>query len=205
VAKPFTEAGIARRLKHAHQPGVIASTDGAAWVPETTGFRCAAVLLPLAWIADEWHLVFTRRTDAVEHHKGQVSFPGGGCDVDEPTPEDTALREAHEEIGLRPQDVHLLGRLDDMVTITGFRVTPVVGVLPWPYKFVISPREVSRVFTAPLAWLAGRENWVERLVTPKGVPRPLPVVIYRPYEGEVIWGATARMVLNFLQVMGLKK
>jgi 8-oxo-dGTP pyrophosphatase MutT (NUDIX family) len=202
VMTTLTEEVIAKKLRRACRPGRIASTDGVAPWPEDAKLRCAAVLMPLAWFADEWHLLFTRRTDAVAHHKGQVSFPGGACDADEATPEATALREADEEIGLRPRDVRLLGRLNDMVTITGYRVTPVAGVIPWPYKFIMSPREVSRVFAVPLSWLARRENWEERMATPKGILRAFPVIIYRPYDGEIVWGATARMTLIFLKVLG---
>jgi 8-oxo-dGTP pyrophosphatase MutT (NUDIX family) len=201
--KSLTETCITRRLHKTYRPGRITSTDGVAPWPDDAELRCAAVLMPLACIEGEWHLLFTRRTDAVAHHKGQVSFPGGACDADETTPEATALREADEEIGLHPRHVRLLGRLDDMVTITGYRVTPVVGVIPWPYKFIMSPREVSRVFSVPLAWLARRENWEERMATPKGVLRAFPIVIYRPYDGEIVWGATARMTLIFLKVLGL--
>src|SRR5258707_13783424 len=110
------------------------SSDGYAEIDLTDEIRlrCAAVLVPLVWHQDEWHLLFTRRTDKVESHKGQVSFPGGACDEGETTPEQTALREAEEEIGIHSGDVRVLGRLTNMITITSFRVTPVVGVIQWP-------------------------------------------------------------------------
>jgi 8-oxo-dGTP pyrophosphatase MutT (NUDIX family) len=202
---PITEAEISACLQRAYFPDIIASTDGYAEMYENVVLKCAAVLIPLAWYKDEWQLVFTRRTDTVEHHKGQVSFPGGGCDADESTPEATALREAGEEIGLEPFDVRLLGRLNDVITITRYRVTPVVGVMPWPYRVRPEPGEVARVFTIPLLWLADRRNWVEQPVTPSGAPRPFPVVLYHEYDGEVLWGASARMMLNFLSVLGLQK
>jgi len=201
----LTEATITERLRRAYQPGVIASTDGYAEMYENVRLKCAAVLIPLAWWKDEWHLVFTRRTEGVEHHKGQVSFPGGGCDLDETTPEETALREAREEIGLKPEDVRLLGRLNDVVTITGYRVTLVVGVMPWPYEVRLEPAEVGRVFTIPLLWLAEQKNWEEQPITPDGTPPPFPVVKYHEYDGETLWGASARMTLNFLSVLGLIK
>jgi 8-oxo-dGTP pyrophosphatase MutT (NUDIX family) len=201
----LTEATITERLRRAYQPGVVASTDGYAEMYENVRLKCAAILIPLVWWKDEWHLVFTRRTEVVEHHKGQVSFPGGGCDLDETTPEETALREAREEIGLKPEDVRLLGRLNDVVTITGYRVTPVVGVMPWPYEVRLEPAEVGRVFTIPLLWLAGRKNWEEQPITPEGTLRPFPVVKYHEYDGETLWGASARMMLNFLSVLGLIK
>lgn len=201
----LTEATITERLRRAYQSGVVASMDGYTEMYENVRLKCAAILIPLVWWKDEWHLVFTRRTEVVEHHKGQVSFPGGGCDLDETTPEETALREAREEIGLKPEDVRLLGRLNDVVTITGYRVTPVVGVMPWPYEVWLEPAEVGRVFTIPLLWLAGRKNWEEQPITPEGTPRPFPVVKYHEYDGETLWGASARMTLNFLSVLGLIK
>ncbi|MGB8215423.1 MAG: CoA pyrophosphatase [Anaerolineales bacterium] len=199
---PLTEEFINQRLQAAYQPGVIASTDGYAGLYENVALKCAAVLVPMAWWNEEWQLVFTRRTDTVEHHKGQVSFPGGGCETGESTPEATALRETKEEIGVRPEDVRLLGRLNDILTITHYRVTPVVGVVPWPYPLQIEPAEVGRVFTIPLVWLAGRDHWDEQPITPEGFPRPFPVLRYHPYDGEILWGATARMTQNFLAILG---
>ena len=160
--------------------------------------KCAAVLVPLVWQNDEWHLLYTRRTDTVESHKGQVSFPGGACDDGETTPEQTALREADEEIGLSPNDVSVLGRLSDMITITYFQVTPVVGIVKWPTVFRVGEDEVARVFTIPLGWLANRSNrWqFERPETKRGL------IAYHPYDGELLWGATARMTVDFLEILG---
>lgn len=201
----LSEDEIALRLQRAYRPGIIASSDGYAGTDESWPLICAAVLVPLTCIEGAWHIVFTRRAETVEHHKGQVSFPGGACDPADSGPEATALREAEEEIGLRPAEVRLLGRLNDVVTITRYRVTPVVGVLPWPYTFRPAPREVARVFTIPLEWLAQRRNYVERPFTPAGQLRPVPVVIYQEYDGEILWGASARIVLNFVEALGVLK
>jgi len=201
--KDLTESYISRRLKESYQPGVIASTDGYADMYIGAQLKCAAVLIPLVWWKDEWHLVFTRRTEAVEHHKGQVSFPGGGCDESESAPEETALREAEEEIGLKSGDVRLLGRLNEVLTITRYRVTPVAGVMPWPYKIRPEPAEVERVFAIPLLWLADPANWSEQSFTPDGAPRPFKVITYHSFDGEILWGASARMTQNFLSVLGL--
>jgi 8-oxo-dGTP pyrophosphatase MutT (NUDIX family) len=161
--------------------------------------KCAAVLIPLTRFGDEWHLLYTRRGDKVETHKGQVSFPGGACDPGEKTPEQTALREAEEEIGIRQQDVHILGRLASMITVTSFRVTPVVGLVPWPYAFRVENAEVARVFTMPLAWLADKSNrWEINLPG-----RKFGLIVYHPYDGELLWGATALMTDTFLKVLGL--
>src|SRR5215213_7559616 len=126
----LTEQYISLRLTEAIE-AADPSSDGYAEIDLTdeTRLKCAAVLVPLVWQEDEWHLLFTHRTDKVESHKGQVSFPGGACDEGETTPEQTALREVDEEIGIAPSDVRVLGRLTTLITITYFRVTPVVGVI----------------------------------------------------------------------------
>ena len=199
----LTEDYIASCLRKVYRPGVVASTDGYAALLGNEALTCAAVLMPLAWREDEWHLVFTRRTNDVEHHKGQVSFPGGGCDAHDTTPEQTALREAYEEIGLEPGDIRLLGRLSEMVTITRFRVIPVIGIIPWPYDFRLSTVEVERVFSIPLTWLAQPVNWEEHNFMADGASRSFPVISYHPYDGEILWGASARMTQDFLKVLDL--
>src|ERR1044071_4358586 len=112
----LTENEISQRLKEAVKDDP--SSDGFSEVElsEEIRLKCAAVLVPLVWHDEEWHLLYTRRTDTVESHKGQVSFPGGACDEGETTPEETALREADEEIGLNPHDVTVLGRISTMIT-----------------------------------------------------------------------------------------
>lgn len=161
--------------------------------------RPAAVLIPLTYADDDWRILFTRRADTVEHHKGQVSFPGGAADPEDASPEETALREAEEEIGLRRGDARVLGRLGDMLTVTNFHITPVVGVFPWPYTFKVHTVEVGRVFTMPLPWLADPNNRLEFVRKETG--RSL--IAYLPYDGELLWGATARMTVEFLRAMGM--
>ncbi len=193
----LTAEMISQRLQDSYQRG--ADSDGYAEIPHNPdlALKCAAVLIPLMRCGGEWHVLFTRRTDRVESHKGQVSFPGGACDEGETTPEQTALREAEEEIGLQPSHVRVLGRLHPMITISHFRVTPVVGEIPFPYAFKISGFEVARVFTVPLLWLADRRNFWEFARSPN-----LSVVVYQPYDGEIVWGATGRMTVNFLRAIG---
>ena len=197
----LTETDITQRLEAAYTPGKIASADTGTFANLARNpLKCAAVLIPMARHDGDWHLLFTRRTEIVESHKGQVSFPGGACDNGETTPEQTALREANEEIGLQPADIRLLGRLNDVVTITQFQVTPVVGVVSlWPYVFRVSNVEVGRVFTMPLTWLSDRHNRWEFERPDTG----LKLIAYHPFDGELLWGATARMVDNFLEVLGL--
>lgn len=196
----FTEEYISLRLTEAIE-AADPSSDGYAEIDlsDDARLKCAAVLIPLVWHDNEWHILYTRRTDKVESHKGQVSFPGGACDEGETTPEQTALREANEEIGLNPNDVKVLGRLTTMITITYYRVTPVVGVVTWPTVFRVGEHEVARVFTIPLAWLANPMNrWQFDM---PGRNRSL--IAYHPYDGELLWGATARMTVDFLKVLGL--
>ena len=195
----LTEDYISERLQAALKTDP--SSDGFSEVDlnEETRLKCAAVLIPLVWHEEEWHLLYTRRTDTVESHKGQVSFPGGACDEGEVTPEETALREANEEIGLIPDDVKVLGRLANLITITYFRVTPVIGVVKWPSVFRVGEHEVARIFTIPLGWLSNPANrWQFEM---PGRSRSL--IAFHPYDGELLWGATARMTVDFLKVLGL--
>lgn len=193
---PLTETDIASRLAQARRQPYNEEV-----FPQFAGrpARASAVMVPLAMVDDDWHVLYTRRTDLVDTHKGQVSFPGGSSDPGDDTPEATALREAEEEVGLRPADVRVLGRLGEMLTVTNFIVTPVVAVFPWPYAFRVHTIEVGRVFTLPLKWLADHNNWQEfmRRETQRSV------IMYFPYDGELLWGVTARITIEFLRVIGL--
>ena len=111
--------------------------------------------------------------------------------------EPTALREAEEEMGIRPSDVRVLGRVNDVATITGFRVTPVVGVIPYHKAIRVSNLEVESVLTIPMKRLTYRNHYWEFL-HPEAKYR---LVAYQPYDGELLWGATARMTLEFLRTI----
>ncbi|HZU86262.1 MAG TPA: CoA pyrophosphatase [Anaerolineaceae bacterium] len=164
--------------------------------------RQAAVLMPLVRMNGDWCLVFTRRTQTVQNHKGQVSFPGGAAEPQDYSLENTALREAHEEIGLHPNQVRLLGRMAQMRTITEYLITPVVGITSWPFEMQLSLDEVERVFTIPLDWLADQRNREEKWIVLRNA-RQDRMVIYHPYDGEILWGITARLTLNLLRLLGL--
>ncbi len=184
------------RLRLQEYDGSVAS------LPSGRNYRAAAVLIPLVCTQDKWHLLFTRRTDMVQNHKGQVSFPGGAAEMEDVCREDTALRETYEEIGIERGQVEILGKMWEMPTITGFSVTPVVGLIQWPTLLSLSPLEVSRVFIVPLDWLADPANREEvELTLPDG--RREKVIYFQPFDGEKIWGATARIALNFLRVIEL--
>ncbi len=165
--------------------------------------RHAGVLLPLLPQPEGWHLLFIRRTvNDHDPHSGEVSFPGGQAEPDDPSPVHTALRETEEELGLPSEQVTVLGSLPLHRTASNFWVAPVVALLPQPLALSPSPAEVARVFTVPLAWLAdpAHRETRPRVVLPH-LP-PVQAVFFQPYQGEVIWGATARMVLTLLRALG---
>ena len=157
----------------------------------------AAVLLLIYEKAGEPYVVLTRRTEDVEHHKGETSFPGGAFDPDDGDMLTTALRETEEEIGVRPEDVEVLGQLDDIVTITGFLVSPFVGVLRTSsYPFVVNAQEVAELVEVPLRHLMDERN-LERGTRHYG-DRWLPFLSYH-YGDHRIWGATARIFKGFFE------
>ena len=182
----------------------------------------AAVLVPLFYARGEYHLLFTQRNRGLGSHQGQVCFPGGVRQEGDASLVDAALREAEEEIGLAREDIELYGELDDAATLTsGCRITPFVALIPHPYSFKINPREVEQVFSIPLSalkderyfrqghpaaplWAAKDEgNFDQEYPTANG--QPLPGYFYE-YQGRVVWGATAyivRQLMELLQQQGL--
>jgi 8-oxo-dGTP pyrophosphatase MutT (NUDIX family) len=166
---------------------------------ERDPIRQAAVLVPLVCMDGEWRLLFIRRSDQVFDHKGQVAFPGGSCEDSDGSVEQTALRETREEIGVEPKDVRVLGQMEKLLTGTGYRITPVVGIIPWPYPVTLSPDEVAAVFSIPLNWLADPENREEKPFI-RG-EETIKVIYFSPYQGELLWGATARMTVNLITLL----
>lgn len=164
--------------------------------------RPAAILIPLLCDNDGWHILFIRRTaNQQDPHSGQVAFPGGASEAGDSNPEETALRETEEEIGLKPADVKILGQLNEYLTITSYRVTPIVARIPWPYPLNLAHDEVSRTFSIPLEWLADPAN---HEIKDRKLPPPygtIPVIYFKPYDNEILWGASARFTLRLLEVL----
>ena len=172
--------------------------------PSDTSRLPAAVMLLLLWDSGVWKLLFTRRTEQLAHHSGQVSFPGGSLEPGE-NARAAALRETHEEIGVAPADIHVLGCLPSIETNTNFYITPFVGLLDWPYPLRLNQLEVARCFRVPLAWLAdpSHHHMSPYRHSPKDPPRSLPY--FEPFENEVIWGATGMITLLLLEQLRLHK
>ncbi len=159
----------------------------------------AGVLVPLFFKDRAAHLLFTQRTFTVKDHRGQISFPGGVRHQSDPDLRATALRETQEEIGLDPQEVEVLGGLEPVATITGYRITPFVGLIPHPYDFHPSPQEVKRLLLLPLEGFYRSERWSTGVYHYGG--RATGVYYWRANQ-EVIWGATAQVLLNLLAHLG---
>lgn len=161
--------------------------------------RRAAVLLPLFEERGEGHVLFTRRTDTVEHHKGQISLPGGSEDASDQDARATALRETEEELGIPPAQVEILGALDDVYTVvSGFVITPFVGMIPYPIPLRVNPREIAEVLTVPLSTFRdpGRLRVEEREREGERIK------VYFYYHGRhEIWGATGRIMKDFIETV----
>lgn len=166
-------------------------------------YREGAVLVPFLLDQGEYKVLFTKRTDHMEDHQGQISFPGGSVDEKDRTYQDTALRETYEEVGVHPEDVTILGRMDDALTMSSnFLVHPFVGYVPYPYAFAVNAREVKRLIVAPLkVFLPGSPSSRRDTVEYRGVAYESRTYHYR---GDIIWGATARIMEKLVDILGEK-
>lgn len=164
------------------------------------GFHRAAVLAALILKGDGADLLLTKRTDSVETHKGQIAFPGGMVDASDENIIATALRETHEELGIRAQDVEVKGLLDDLPVPPHFIITPVVGLLSALPEFRVNPQEVAEAFTVPLEFFCEPANGKTQVREFRGEKRE---VWYFQYGEHVIWGATAMIIRSLAQRIGL--
>ncbi len=154
----------------------------------------AAVLIPLIRTETGVNILLTRRTEHLNHHPGQISFPGGGVENHDPSPIATALRETEEEVGLRQNSVDVVGCLPTYVSVTGFSITPVIGVIETGYTLNIDEFEVAEVFEVPLSFLMQSDNYAEKSILYEGEDRVFHEVFYQHYR---IWGVTAAILRNF--------
>jgi 8-oxo-dGTP pyrophosphatase MutT (NUDIX family) len=158
----------------------------------------SAVLLPIYQTEGECYLIVTKRTQQVKEHKGQISFPGGAYQDGDGTLLNTALRECAEEIGLEPERVRILGELDDVITQTSnYIISPFVASIPWPYEFEVNKREIEEIIEAPISALLDKGCRREEREIIAG--EPVIAYFYR-YRGRVIWGATATILKQFLDI-----
>jgi 8-oxo-dGTP pyrophosphatase MutT (NUDIX family) len=151
--------------------------------------RASAVLMPVFYSDGQYHVLFTERSDEVVFHKGQVCFPGGTQEPADSSLLETALREAEEEIGLKAEDVEILGELDDMQTfVTNYVISPFVAFIRQPRSLKTNGREVKGAFSVPLSFLMDEANFK-------------PESYSYEYEGHIIWGATARILRQLVSLL----
>ena len=159
--------------------------------------KTAAVLVPLLDL-EVPEVVFTRRADHLPQHPGQVSFPGGAAEENDTSAVQTALREAHEEIGLPPDVTQPIGFLDRMDTISDYRVLPVVALVTPPVNWVPDEREVAEIFTVPLSIVLDAERYETRVFKQHGHEYPIFTLNWQGYK---IWGVTAAVLMNLISRM----
>ena len=189
------EAANISRLDNWYNHGVVKQQIERVLRNRTTkkitgeNLKASAVLVPLFYSRGQYHILFTERSDDVLFHKGQVCFPGGTWEASDPDLLQTALREAKEEIGLDTKDIEILGELDDMLTVvTDYVISPYVGFITHPHPLKTNGREVKGAFSVPLSFLMNEANFKQDSYAYE-------------YEGHVIWGATARILRQFVGLL----
>ena len=182
----------------------IQSTHDVPRQYKNTKMKKAAVLIPFVEQDGEWHLLFIKRSEhEKDRHSGQVAFAGGRHGETDDSLEMTALREAHEEIGIDPKHVTVLGELSHHYSISNYEITPIVATLSWPYELTLQKTEVAAAFTIPLKWLADPKNHTLQTREFEGVNTP--VAYFEKYNNYLLWGATARMTLSLLTLLQEKQ
>lgn len=162
------------------------------------GLVRSAVLVPILHGPEGLSILYTKRSESLSHHKGQISFPGGKWSPEDPTLLDTALREAEEEVGLNPRDVEILGELDEVWTPTGFTIRPYAALVPGPYPFRVNPAEIDRLIVVPWKRIPEAEGFgcEVRMVNGEALE-----VCHFHVDNDLIWGATARITRNLMSLL----
>jgi 8-oxo-dGTP pyrophosphatase MutT (NUDIX family) len=189
---PQWEPEITDENRHVIAADIIARRQAAGKVTR------AAVLIPLLLKEDGLSVLLTQRTNHLRDHAGQISFPGGRMDPEDLSPDDTALRESQEEIGLDPKRVEIIGYLPQYLTVSGYSVTPVVGLVQPQAEYVLDEFEVADIFEVPLHFLLDPANHQVRLWQSEQGGRRF---YSMPYENRFIWGATAGMLRNLYHLL----
>lgn len=195
-APPFSADDFRARAALQRGPHADADHGDHRWNPGTEPFsldklRDAAVLVPVVDRAPEATILLTKRTETLRSHSGQIAFPGGRIDATDASPEDAALRETEEEIGLDRGFIELIGRMPDYVTGSGYRVVPVLGIVRPDFLLTINEDEVSDAFEVPLSFLMDPQNHFRD----SGIWRGRERFFYRmPYHEWEIWGVTAGII-----------
>ncbi len=162
-------------------------------------YRPSAVLIPIFCKQGEYHVLFIKRSEMVDFHKGQAAFPGGNREPHDSNLLQTALREAKEEIGLEPRDVEVVGELDDCTTsISAYVISPFVAFIPYPYTFRLDSREVEEIFSVPLSAIIN-ESGFRQDYYPLG--DKIGYGYAYEYEGRIVWGATARILKQLVELL----
>ena len=158
----------------------------------------AAVLVPIYYKQGEYYILFTKRTEKVKEHKGEISFPGGAYQEGDRTLLDTALRECAEEISLPADEVEVLGELDDIASRTSnYIISPFVALIPWPHRLKVDGEEAEEIIEVPIQALLDEDCMRQETEIVNG--KEVPLYFYH-YKGKVIWGATARILNLFLDI-----
>jgi 8-oxo-dGTP pyrophosphatase MutT (NUDIX family) len=199
--------GLIKRLKSSYNPALPPEYPYPFYFSQQDtkpGFKKAAVLIPFLQDGGNWYILFIRRTKKQEDiHSGQVAFPGGSWEPSDRDAVQAAYREAHEEIGIPPDQIMYLGQLRELITVTKFLITPVVAKIPWPYPLVPQPNELSRIFTIPFEWICDPSNRSVRFREHPETRDKYPVIYFKPFDGEILWGASARITHLLLEGLGM--
>jgi len=189
---PIWQPEITDENRHVIAADIITKRQAAGKVTR------AAVLIPLLLKADGLWVLLTQRTNHLHDHAGQISFPGGRMDPEDQSPSETALRESEEEIGLDRKRVEIIGHLPQYLTVSGYSVTPVVGLVQAQAEYVLDEFEVADIFEVPLSFLLDPANHQVRVWQSEQGGRRFYAM---PYENRFIWGATAGMLRNLYHLL----
>ncbi|KAA3618472.1 MAG: CoA pyrophosphatase [Calditrichaeota bacterium] len=198
IRKDWAELCSSSDKLYDHIKKVLSNRKQKSFIYKEGPSNPAAVLIPLFFKDNQAHILFTKRTTKVATHKGQISFPGGRKDDTDKDLLFTALRETDEEVGIKNNDIDVLGQTDVFLTNTDFLVSPFVGYYPYPYNYSISIDEIDRLIEVPLLHLLNDDIFRVQKISRHGYDWN---IHYYNYNGDVIWGVTGFLLSNFLSIV----